>query len=251
MWIIDFDQMTEVEAAQYVAPFAYVREEVKPERERGRDAAGKSAWWRMLRPRPEMRAALAGLSRFIVTPTVARHRVFAWETSETNPDHALIVFARDDDYFFGVLHSKAHEVWSLALGTWLGAGNDPRYTPSTCFETFPFPEPNEGQWNSIASAAKHLDEVRAHLIAADSSVTMTKLYNELDVLKERRDAGARAFPLMLAHERLDEAVASAYEWEWPLTDEEILGRLLELNMERTIVHRMDVNVDELNEEVAD
>lgn len=251
MWIIDFDQMNEVEAAQYVAPFTYVREEVKPARERGRDAAGKSAWWRMLRPRPEMRAALAGLSRFIVTPTVARHRVFAWESSETNPDHALIVFARDDDYFFGVLHSKAHEVWSLALGTWLGAGNDPRYTPSTCFETFPFPEPNEGQWNSIASAAKHLDEVRAHLIAADSKLTITKLYNELEMLKEHRDAGARAFPLMLAHERLDEAVASAYEWEWPLADEEILGRLLELNMERTKGQRSDDGADEFNEALAD
>ena len=52
---------------------------------------------------------------------------------------AIIVIARDDDYFFGVLHSKLHEAWSLRMGTWLGKGNDPRYTPTTTFETFPFP----------------------------------------------------------------------------------------------------------------
>ena len=55
------------------------------------------------------------------------------------PDRPVGVFARDDDYFFGVLHSRAHEVWSLRLGTSLE--DRPRYTPSTCFETFPFPYP--------------------------------------------------------------------------------------------------------------
>ncbi len=44
---------------------------------------------------------------------------------------------------------------------------------------------------------------------------------------------ARAMPLLLAHERLDEAVAAAYGWEWPLDDEEILRHLLDLNLERS------------------
>jgi type II restriction/modification system DNA methylase subunit YeeA len=56
------------------------------------------------------------------------------------PDHQIIVIARDDDTNFGILHSRFHEAWSLRLGTWLGVGNDPRYTPTTTFETFPFPE---------------------------------------------------------------------------------------------------------------
>ncbi len=56
------------------------------------------------------------------------------------PDHQIIVVARDDDTAFGILHSRFHELWSLRMGTWLGVGNDPRYTPSTTFETFPFPE---------------------------------------------------------------------------------------------------------------
>jgi len=55
----------------------------------------------------------------------------------------VVVFARDDDYFFGVLHSRAHEVWSLPLGTSLE--DRPRYTPTTCGETFPFPRPGDEQ----------------------------------------------------------------------------------------------------------
>ena len=55
------------------------------------------------------------------------------------PDKMLIVIARADDTTFGILHSRFHELWSLALCTWLGKGNDPRYTPTTTFETFPFP----------------------------------------------------------------------------------------------------------------
>lgn len=139
--------------------------------------------------------------------------------------------AADDAYTFGIVHSRLHEVWSLAQGTSLE--DRPRYTPSTCFETFAFPEPTDGQRERVAAAAKHLDDVRQHILGQDGKLTMTKLYNELVDLKEERDATARAFPLLVAHEHLDEAVAVAYGWEWPLDDEEILRRLLELNLERS------------------
>ena len=90
-------------------------------------------------PRPRMREALTGIDRSIVTPTVAKHRLYVWEENGALPDHQFIVFARQDDYFFGVLHSRAHEVWSLRTGNWLG--ERPRYTPTTCFETYPLPWP--------------------------------------------------------------------------------------------------------------
>ena len=64
----------------------------------------------------------------------------AWLDARVCPDHQLIIIARDDDTTFGILHSRFHEVWSLRMGTWLGKGNDPRYTPTTTFETFPLPE---------------------------------------------------------------------------------------------------------------
>ena len=82
---------------------------------------------------------IARLPRFIATARVAKHRLFTWIDARVCPDGQLVIVARDDDTTFGILHSRFHELWSLRLCTWLGKGNDPRYTPSTTFETFPFP----------------------------------------------------------------------------------------------------------------
>jgi type II restriction/modification system DNA methylase subunit YeeA len=87
-----------------------------------------------------MAAALGKVIRYAATARVAKHRLFVWLDARICPDSQNIVIARDDDTTFGILHSRFHEVWSLRLGTWLGVGNDPRYTPTTTFETFPFPE---------------------------------------------------------------------------------------------------------------
>jgi hypothetical protein len=73
----------------------------------------------------------------LFTPRVAKHRVFVWVTGSTLPDSAVVGFARSDEYFFGVLQSRVHEVWALRMDTRLETR--PRYTPTTCFETFPFP----------------------------------------------------------------------------------------------------------------
>ena len=87
-----------------------------------------------------MWAALDGLSRYVGTAAVAKHRALRLvRCAHLSRLQQLIVIARDDDTTFGILHSRFHEVWSLRLGTWLGKGNDPRYTPTTTFETFPFP----------------------------------------------------------------------------------------------------------------
>ncbi len=86
-----------------------------------------------------MRAAVASLTRYIATARVAKHRLFTWQPAAVLADSQVVVFARADDTTFGILHSRFHELWSLRMCTWLGVGNDPRYTPTTCFETFPFP----------------------------------------------------------------------------------------------------------------
>ena len=165
MWIIDFGTgMAEQDAALYEAPFEYVCKHVRPAREQSKTTIRE--WWLHEHSRVEMRTALQPLSRFIGTARVATHRLFTWLGDETLPDSQVIAIARDDDYFFGVLHSRAHELWSLGLGTWLGVGNDPRYTPTTTFETFPFPwspgqEPqSDPRVEAIAAAAKRLVELR-------------------------------------------------------------------------------------------
>jgi hypothetical protein len=148
-WTIDFQTMPEEHASLYEMPFEYVKEHVLPVRAAGRRDDFQGQWWRYARPRPEMREALEGKRQFIATPAVAKHRIFVWMEPQVLCNQGTLVFALEDDYSFGVLHSLVHELWSIRMSTFLGKGNDPRYTPTTCFETFPFPEPTEEQHTEI------------------------------------------------------------------------------------------------------
>ncbi|MBU0607159.1 MAG: class I SAM-dependent DNA methyltransferase, partial [Armatimonadetes bacterium] len=224
VWIIDFGvSMTETEAALYEAPFEYVRSHVLPRREATQRAVYRADWWRHVRPRPEMRAALANLGRYLATVALAKHRLFVWMSPEVLPDHSLIVFARADDYFFGVLHSRPHEKWALAIASSLE--DRPRYTPSTCFETFPFPVPTDAQREGIGDAARALHETRQSALDNDPKLTLTALYNK------------RPTWLQHLHADLDRAVLEAYGWPDDLTDEDLLERLLALNLERAELER--------------
>ncbi|MDZ4781585.1 MAG: hypothetical protein SGJ19_15145, partial [Planctomycetia bacterium] len=179
-------------------------------------------------------------------------------------------FAREDDALLGYLHSRIHLVWAHTQGTQLREKESgDRYTPTTCFETFPFPEPTKSQEKEIAAAAAELDRLRCNwlnppewtrteVLEFPGSVdgpwaryvqkpdargigqvkyprvvpkdedsarqlarrTLTNLYNE------------RPTWLALAHRRLDEAVFAAYGWDPALSDEQLLERLLALNLER-------------------
>ena len=236
-WVIDFgSQMSEEDAAIFEEPYEHIRENVRPMRLKRREQAAKDRWWIHWRTRGELISASAGLQRLIATPIVSKYRVFIWIDPKTLVSHAGAVFARDDDYFFGVLHSRPHELWSLRMGTWLGKGNDPRYTPTTCFETFALPwapgtEPmDDPRVIAIGEAAKRLNELRENWLnpegASETELkkrTLTNLYN------------ARPTWLANAHAALDRAVWTAYGWEDDpvvTTDEQILERLLALNLER-------------------
>lgn len=336
-FIIDFQSKSLEEAAMYELPFEFVKKHVLPLRLNHREAVQQKSWWRMARPCPEMKEATARIQKYIVTPAVSKHRLFVWERFPVQPDHALYVFARSDDYFFGVLHSRLHEVWALKLGTRLETR--PRYTPTTCFETFPFPWPpgkelqDDPKVKAIAEAAAELDHLRSNWLnppewvkeevlefpgstdgpwarfidpsTLPDAVILSPLRSETReesggigetrsfegtatkppqddgretagvpndpssfILHPSSSPGAPAPPaigtvryprlvpkdegcasllkkrtltnlynqrpawLDLAHRKLDEAVATAYGWPTDLTDEQILERLLALNLER-------------------
>lgn len=260
-WVIDFGcDASELDAALYEAPFAITYERVLPHRRNVRNPREQKLWWVFSRALPALRAALAPLQRYIGTAALAKHRLFVWIDASIHPDHQIVTIARDDDTTFGVLHSRFHELWSLRMCTWLGVGNDPRYTPTTCFETFPFPEgltpdipatdyADDPRAQAIAEAAKRLNELRENWLNPEDLVervpevvegypdrivprdekaatilkkrTLTNLYNE------------RPAWLDHAHRALDEAVAAAYGWSADLSDEEILERLFRLNQERS------------------
>lgn len=268
-WVVDFgDDLTEQQASYYEQPFAHVAREVKPERVKVRRKSYSTYWWMFAEPCTAMKRAVGKTTRFIATPTVAKHRAFVWMDRRVQPDHQLVAIARDDDTTFGILHSRFHEAWSLRLGTWLGVGNDPRYTPTTTFETFPFPDgltPNipsedyatDPRANRIAAAAKALDDARrawlnpTDLVDIVPEIVPTTAPGEVPVkypdrvLPKSEEAAEKlkqrtltklynARPQWLAdlHDALDRTVAAAYGWPEDISTDDALARLLALNLER-------------------
>jgi type II restriction/modification system DNA methylase subunit YeeA len=269
-WIVDFGvDLSKDDAARYQLPFSRIQKDVFPERAKVKRKTYRERWWLHAEPCAEMRRQIASLERFLVTTTVSKHRVFAWLTAPTLPDHQLVAFARDDDYFFGVLHSRFHEVWGLKLGTRLETR--PRYTPTTSFETFPFPEPTNEQKIDISNAAKELNELRENWLNPPEWTTTRTLefpgatdgpWSRFVVDPDARGIGTVRYPrveardddcakklakrtltnlynerpawLANAHAKLDNAVAQAYGFPVDLTDEQILERLLALNQQRIV-----------------
>ncbi len=165
------------------------------------------------------------------------------------------------------MHSRLHRVWALKLGTRLETR--PRYTPTTCFETFPFPDPNEQQKIEIATTARDLNELRENWLNPPEWTTMRVVefpgsvdgpWSRFVVEPNERGIGTVRYPcseardeecakklakrtltnlynerpawLAHAHAKLDAAVAGAYGFAVDLTDEQILEKLLALNIER-------------------
>jgi type II restriction/modification system DNA methylase subunit YeeA len=191
---------------------------------------------------------------------VAKYRLFVWVHPRTLPDSATVAIAREDDTTFGILHSRFHEAWSLRLGTWLGVGNDPRYTPTTTFETFPFPDgltpdilakdyADDPRAERIAAAAKRLDDLRnawlnppdlvdfvPEVVPGYPDRILPKTVEAEKLLKERtltKLYNARPQWLADAHADLDHAVAAAYGWPEDISIDDALARLLELNLSRS------------------
>lgn len=227
MWIIDFGELEIEQAALYEAPFEYAKEHVKPVRDSNRRERRRVRWWQHGETVPGLRRALRGLERYLVTPRVSRHRVFVWVPVETVPDSAVVAIARADDYMFGVLHSRFHELWARRKGTQLREVESGfRYTPRTTFETFPFPHPSDEQAAEIYAIAAELDQRRTHWLNPEvgggllQARTLTNLYNNPPTW------------LQHLHDKLDGAVAAAYGWSSEISDEEILEGLLALNLKR-------------------
>jgi hypothetical protein len=334
-WVVAFRPDAALEqASSYECPAQFVVRHVKPVRDENHRKAYRDRWWLHGEARPALVEALAPLPRFIATPRVSKHRVLVWVTPEVLPSDATVAFARSDDFFFGVLQSRFHSIWALRQGTRLETR--PRYTPTTCFETFPFPFPDDlqppepapvkpppkskqppepdrfyaenlaaknyymgkeepppyGRSSRREEAFSSPSALRTPLSAPDHRAAVAAAAKELNDLRERwlnppewtverilefpgsangpwsryvadpdqngigtvryprlepRDADCaaklkqrtltnlyneRPTWLDLAHKALDVAVAAAYGWPADLTDEQILERLLALNLER-------------------
>jgi len=224
VWVIDlFGLDIDLVRAKFPAVYQHLLERAKPERDLNRNAIFRRTWWVIGHPRPQFRAATAGLPRFIATVETAKHRVFAFIESRVVPDSTIVTFAFNDAYDLGVLSSDAHVEWSLAAGGTLE--DRPRYNKTRCFETFPFPSDDTGLTPALAdrirALAEQIDAHRKARQAAHDDVTLTGLYNVLAKLRAEQPLSAKekllhehglVAVLRSLHDELDAAVLQAYGW---------------------------------------
>lgn len=239
VFVIDFDDLSQEKASEYVQPFQRVIETVKPEREINRDKQRRQYWWRFGRSNQQMRLSLVNLSRYIATAETAKHRIFTFLEGDIIPDNMLIAIALSDAYFLGILSSRIHVSWSLLAGGTLE--DRPRYNKTRCFDPFPFPDPTPEHKQKIRDLGERLDAHRKKVQADHSDITITGMYNLLEKLRagepftdKDRDYNDRALvsTLKQIHDELDLAVLDAYGWPHTVTDEQILANLVALNAQR-------------------
>ncbi len=281
-FIVNYGDRDEGDAALYEAPFSAISS-VRLHREHMEEGKDRRMWWQFARRRPEMFAQMVRLARFVSIPRHAKHHLCVWTPSVVVPDSAVVVVARADDVTLAILQSRVHAPWALRLGTSIGVGNDPRYTPTSCFETFPFPSgltpadtahqrtetlPDgavipadlapavRSHAEAIARAAQRLVALRdawlnppewteripevvplgmTHSPYPDRIVARAGFEKELAKRTLTNLYNQRPAWLAQAHDALDAAVAAAYGWtDWTpaMADDEILRRLLALNLER-------------------
>ena len=222
-WIIDFAQLPLEAAMRYPAALGIVRARVKPIRETNNRTARRERWWLFGEQAVGMRRALAGLSRYVAGLAQGKRLLLAWQSTSVCPSNLTYDFTLDDDYSMGVLSSVTHGAWARSRSSTLE--DRLRYTPSSVFETFPWPFPVTGQQRERLAEASRQMIARRQAICEREQFGLTRLYNLVDegAYTEVRDA----------HRELDEAVVAAYGWPNAVAQDgdEIVRRLLQLNRE--------------------
>ena len=219
-WIIDFNDMSLEEASNYTLPFEHIKATVKPEREKNRRESTRKNWWKFGEKRPKMRKQIANLSYYFTVPRVSKWAIFIPTPTEWLPGDLNIVVASDDFYILGILTSHVHRQWVSDQSSTLKG--DTRYTPKTCFETFPFPEnPSTEIMENIRQTTIKLHEYRSEQME-QKQWGITKLYNQFF-----HEPSSQLYQL---HEQLNKQVMEAYQFN-PKKD--ILEQILALNLKQS------------------
>lgn len=211
-WVINFEKRSLDDAERWPTVMGIVREKVKPDREAtrlttGPGGHGKKYWWQYISRCDPLYEAILHLRRCLVVSQTAKHLAFAWQPTTRVFGHSTYVVTRDTASCFAVLQSRVHEAWARLLSSSLE--DRLRYSPSDCFETFPFPGPDAGSVvPELEAIGETLYDARAAYML-DTHQGLTQTYN---ALKDVAVADARLAALRVLHEALDRAVLAAYGW---------------------------------------
>jgi hypothetical protein len=240
-WIINFGEMTLEEAQNYSECFNIVKEKVKPDRDKAKRKANREKWWRYAETRPGLSAALLTAKSVYVQPFVSKYIVPIKVDKSQIFASPMVVIAVDGDKMFPYLQSSIHDVFVRNLASDLGGTL--RYAPTDCFETFPFPKPND----DLENIGQQYHEYRQSIMKTRQE-GLTATYNRFHDPKE---SSPDIQKLRELHIQMDNAVANAYGWNdldlehgyhetrqgirFTISEtarREVLDRLLRLNHER-------------------
>jgi len=245
-WVINFFDWPLPRAQRYADLMKIVEERVKPEREKINRKRNKERWWIYAENRPGLYGAIRGLQRVLVRAATSELHMPVFVPNGIVYAHALYVFAFDDDYHFALLQSNAHEAWLRRNASTMRT--DIRYTPTDCFETFPFPQDPSPEDRERANrlGAEYHEHRRQAMLARNLGLTKTYNLFHNPVCKDEDIVRLREL-----HAEMDRAVLACYGWQdldpghgfyqnergqtrytvSPEARREILRRLLELNLE--------------------
>jgi hypothetical protein len=204
-YVINFGDMSEAEAREYPDLMAIVEDKVKPARLKQNREIRARYWWRFGETTPALFKAIAPLERVLVISRVGQHGSFTFLPSNIVFSEGLVVFAEQRNSFFCLMQSRIHEIWTRFLGS--SMKDDLRYTPSDCFETFPFPE----NWETnptLEAIGKEYYEYRAALMVRNNQ-GLTDTYNRFH---DPDEYDPEILKLRELHTAMDRAVLDAYGW---------------------------------------
>jgi hypothetical protein len=243
-WVIDFGDRSESGAKEFELAYRRVFDQVRPVRLKNKRKSRRDRWWQFAEIAPTMRKEVESLSEVLVIALTSKTVMPVRTRTGQVFSHALGVFALDSYAEQAILSSGLHQTWAIKYGS--GMRNDPRYTPSDVFDTFPRPEPTD----RLVDVGKTLDTERRDMMLR-RNLGLTKLYNLVNAPDITDSADPDVARIRRIHVELDEAVMSAYGWDdvpldhgfhtyrqmrrWtvsPTARVEILDRLLEENHRR-------------------
>jgi type I restriction-modification system DNA methylase subunit len=237
-YIINFTSKTLEQAKQYPDLFLHVKEHVFSIRQSQNKISNRDFWWLYEAPRPNLYQAIGLLQRCLCCSAVSKYLLFGFQPTSQIFSHALILFAFDDYKSFAILQSQVHEFWARMMGS--SMKNDPRYTPSSCFQTFPFPTSNPTSDQQMEDLGRNLYTLRSNYMKKHH-IGMTETWNRL--MKESNEYYHSKDIKNIRQSRydMDKSVLQAYGWDdlEPIDHQEIITRLRHLNFCRVLDEVLD------------